>query len=139
MVPRCATGWRDSKVRCPLSLNVDKLVLVHCDAHQGIELLQRTLADEVFALFELTHDNEFRYTPLDGMISRIKEIYSSTDPFDAFSLCNSDFWYQLEPSKRWSKRSNMFPEFASLRMAVSGGPTSRIIIAYISTGHRKSD
>jgi hypothetical protein len=80
MVPRCATGWRDSMLRCPLSLNVDKLVLVHCDAHQGIELLQRTLADEVFALFELTHDNEFRYTSLDGMISRIKEIYSSTDP-----------------------------------------------------------
>jgi hypothetical protein len=80
MVPRCPTGWIDSKLCHALSLNVNGLV--HCDAHQhqGIELLQRTLADEAFALFELTHEYEFRYASLDALISRIKEIYSSTDP-----------------------------------------------------------
>jgi hypothetical protein len=83
MVSRCVTSWSDSVLSHGgiAQLNVDELV--HCEAahlHQGLALVQRKLADEAFALFELTHDYEFRYTSVSALVYRIKEIYSSTDP-----------------------------------------------------------
>jgi hypothetical protein len=68
-------------LRGAVALNVDELV--HSEAthlNDGLALVQRKLADEAFALFELTHDYEFRYTCVSALVSRIKQIYSSTDP-----------------------------------------------------------
>jgi Ankyrin repeats (many copies) len=79
MAMSCAQSWSDCLQHGRLGLNVDALELCEPQAPQGFALVQRQLADEAFALFEVSPEYEFKYSSIEDFVSRIEEIYTLVD------------------------------------------------------------